>query len=181
MTRKRMQPPSSLCRSSPACRRRPSLLTSKATLSPSTSMRKAAWSPLKCRTQPRFSLHRRSSPPQGRSASDDLTAEDMIRMWCGGHRVSKCRLPYSAGVVPTPGFVQEDFNSACGTLPSRQDGREKGKCPPSRAGMRGQAPRSIGRTDNAEIGPGSMGEAPRAGFEPARGNPAVFETAALPD
>jgi len=26
-----------------------------------------------------------------------------------------------------------------------------------------------------------MGEAPRAGFEPARGNPAVFETAALPD
>ncbi len=27
----------------------------------------------------------------------------------------------------------------------------------------------------------SMGEAPRAGFEPARGNPAVFETAALPD
>ena len=57
----------------------------------------------------------------------------------------------------------------------------RGKCPPVRAGMRGQAPLIIGRTDNAEIGTEPMGEAPRAGFEPARGNPAVFETAALPD
>ena len=77
--------------------------------------------------------------------------------------------------APRPAVALARRPSECGCGRDR-----KGKGPPPRAGMRGQAPLSIGRTDNAEIGTEPMGEAPRAGFEPARGNPAVFETAALP-
>ncbi len=57
----------------------------------------------------------------------------------------KCRLSHSAGVVLAPRFVQEDFNSACGRLPSRQKkaalhvDKRLTECPFERKGIRAGA------------------------------------------